>query len=310
MAELDGFGSVAVVSPGGTLRAQFVPDANMVCASLTHRGDELLHTGDGVRAYAERGATMGIPLLHPWANRLAGPGYEAAGRRVALPEPERHYPTDPNGLPIHGVLPGLLRWEVLDPDPAGEPRERLSARLDYGGRALLELFPYPHELRLEITAADDRLTLTTTLRPTGDAEVPVSFGYHPYLVVPGAPRDRWRVTLGATERLVADARMLPTGGREPLTERSFLLGDMSWDDGLAGLAQPARFTVAAAERELGVDFEAGYRFAQVYAPPGRDLICFEPMTAPANALVDGRDLPVVAPGEEHEAAFTVTVHDN
>ena len=74
MTSVDGFATVGIVSEGGALEARFVPDANMLCHSLTHSGDELLHAGRGVEAYAARGKTMGIPLLHPWANRLVATG--------------------------------------------------------------------------------------------------------------------------------------------------------------------------------------------------------------------------------------------
>ncbi|MGP8241569.1 MAG: aldose 1-epimerase, partial [Solirubrobacteraceae bacterium] len=67
------------------LDATFVPGAGMVCCSLRHRGEELLAQNAGVDAYAKRGKTMGIPLLYPWANRLAGFDYTAAGRTVTVP---------------------------------------------------------------------------------------------------------------------------------------------------------------------------------------------------------------------------------
>jgi galactose mutarotase-like enzyme len=38
------------------------------------------------------------------------------------------------------------------------------------------------------------------------------------------------------------------------------------------------------------------------------LIDFEPMTAPTNALVDaGPELTLLAPGDSHRAAFSITV---
>jgi aldose 1-epimerase len=47
--------------------------------------------------------------------------------------------------------------------------------------------------------------------------------------------------------------------------------------------------------------------AQVWAPAADDVIAFEPMTAPTNALVDaGRDLPVGA-GESYSATFAITL---
>ena len=62
------------------LEASFVPGAGMLCSSLRHRGEELLAQNAGVAAYACDGATMGVPLLYPWANRLAEFGYELSGR--------------------------------------------------------------------------------------------------------------------------------------------------------------------------------------------------------------------------------------
>ena len=101
----------------------------MVCSSLRYLGAEYLHQGAGVGAYARDGMTMGIPLLHPWANRLNGFRYQVAGKEVVLPRGENLIPLDDVGLPIHGAMPALMRWEVtrLSPrrayrhDSAGPP---------------------------------------------------------------------------------------------------------------------------------------------------------------------------------------------
>jgi aldose 1-epimerase len=307
MAAVDGFATVGIVSGGGAVQAHFVPDANMLCHSLTRRGVELLHAGHGVAAYAQRGKTMGIPLLHPWANRLSRPGYAASGHEVTLPPPEGRYALDPNGLPIHGALPGLLRWQLAETGA----RDRISAHLDWSAPELMELFPFAHELRVDAVAGDAGLELVTTLRATGADAVPVSFGYHPYLRPPGdAARADWQVSLGASERLVLDERMIPTGATEPLEPRRFALDSLSWDDGLAGLTSPPEFSVSAGAQTITVTFDDGYGYAQVFAPAGQDFICFEPMTAPTNALVDGHALTLVAPGEEYRAAFSIAVSDN
>ena len=307
MASVDGFASVGIVSPGGTIRAQFVPAANMVCHSLTYGGEQLLHTGHGVEAYARHGKTMGIPLLHPWANRLGEPAYAAAGKQVTLPASGGRFARDPNGLPIHGALPGLLRWE---PAETGA-EDRISARLDWRSPELMELFPFAHELRLDVLAGDAGLELVTTLRPTGEDTVPVSFGYHPYLRPPGdAPRQDWEVSLGASQRLVLDEKMLPTGQTEPLASRQFRLDGQSWDDGLAGLAAPPEFSVSAGTGTLTVTFDEGFPYAQVFAPEGQEFICFEPMTAPTDALRSGAGLGLVEPGDEYRTAFSIAVSDN
>jgi aldose 1-epimerase len=296
--------TVTISSPTRETEAEFVPRANMVCCSLRHRGAELLDSAHGLQAYAERGKTMGIPLLYPWANRLAEPSYQVGETIVRLPPPDQRYATDPNGLPIHGALPDHLRWQTDD----GSPRDRLSARLGSDAPALRELFGFEHELELQAQVAPGTLTLTTTLRATGSQSVPVAFGFHPYLTIPGTPRGRWQVTLGASERLVLDDHMIPTGRREPLAEREFTLGEQSWDDGLAGLdPESPRFSVSDGETTVTVTFEEGFGYAQVYAPPAHDYICFEPMTAPTNALRSGEGLTLVAPGGEYRTRWSVSV---
>jgi galactose mutarotase-like enzyme len=287
----------------GPIEADFVPSANMVCCSLRHRGRELLAFPHGLEDYATRGKTMGIPLLYPWANRLAAGGYTAAGRTVNLADASDRLSSDPNGLPMHGALPDLLAWEVVA--VAGD---RVTARLDWSAPDLLELFPFVHQVTLEAVAGGDRLTLTTIVTATGDDQVPVAFGFHPFLTL-GPERESWEVELGASRRMTLDALMIPTGARTPLAPTSFTLGRQSWDDALDGITAPAVFSVADGELRLTVTFGKGFPFAQVYAPPGGDFICFEPMTAPANSLRSGDGLRVLAPGGAHRAVFSVAVEE-
>ena len=201
----DGFSSIILASADGSTTAEFVPAANMLGCSFVVDGDELLDRRRGARAYAEQGKTMGIPLLYPWANRLEGFGYRAAGKEVTLSTEDARIPRDGNGLPIHGVLPGLLRWEA-DRSGAGDA---LTAGLAWSSDELLGLFPFAHEVRVEATVGRGELTIATTVTAGDDGPVPVSFGYHPYTRVPGAARDDWQVTLGASKQIVLDGELDP-----------------------------------------------------------------------------------------------------
>lgn len=60
-------------SPCGRLEATFVPKAGMLGCSLRHDGGQLLAQRASLAEYVETGRATGIPLLHPWANRLASP---------------------------------------------------------------------------------------------------------------------------------------------------------------------------------------------------------------------------------------------
>ena len=287
----------------GPLTAVFVRDVGMICASLTHDGEELLGQRKGLDAYAATGSTMGVPLLHPWANRLGGLSYTAAGTDVAIDPQSPRVRTDANGLPIHGLVNASPHWEVVE---AGDAR--LVARLDFAAHAdLVAAFPFPHVLFIEAGLSDGALALATTVEATGNVPVPLSFGYHPYLVLPGVPREDWQVTVPLTERLVLDERMIPTGEMERVEPFDGRLGERTFDDGYAGARAGTTFALAGGGRRIELELVAGYAFAQVYAPSSEDAVCFEPMTAPTDALRSGTGLELVEPGDSRTAAFAIRV---
>jgi aldose 1-epimerase len=272
--------------------------------SLRHRGKELLGHPVSVGVYERTGEPTAIALLHPWANRLASPEYEIAGRRVRLDMSAPNVHTDPSGLPIHGLVAASRHWEVIE-----QQRSRLRARLDYAAWPELAAgFPFRHEMLLTAELLDDRLDLDTELVPTGDEPVPVAFGFHPYVRLPGLDRKRWLVELPVTRRMVLDERMLPTGESEPVRFRPEPLGDRTFDDAFDCLADPPEFAIAGAGRRLSVRFIQGYRFAQVYAPPEADFISFEPMTAPLDPFADPRTL-LAQPGSSYRARYAIIVKE-
>jgi aldose 1-epimerase len=290
------------------LRVAFAPDANMILHSLTLGDRELLATRGGLADYVESGSTMGVPLLHPWANRLGGYRYAAAGTEVVLDPDSALMKRDPGGLPIHGALPSLSSWDVLEEATDGEAAS-LRARLDWDREhPAFELFPFPHRLEYGARVMGSSIEIAITLEPTADAAVPVSFGFHPYLRIPGDTRVGAQMTLPVARRIVHDTSMIPTGETEPCEGGLRQLGETVWDDGFSELTKPTRFLLANQGSEVSVAFLRGYRFAQVFAPPGSDFVCFEPMTAPANALVaGGPNLPIVEPGGRYETAFAIAV---
>ena len=294
-------------SPAG-LEAAFAPGVGMIGCSLRHEGEELLGQRGGLAKYADTGSTMGIPLLHPWANRLDGREYEVEGVAVRLDPDRSPVRLDPNGLPIHGLVTASRYWEVTGAD-ADADAATLSARLPFADHPeLLAGFPFPHELLVEVRLTGDVLALRTTLRPAGEVAVPVAFGYHPYLRLPGKPREAWEVTLPVRSHAELDDRGIPTGAAEDVSPPPGPLGDRIYDDLYPRLDDEPVFALEGAGRRLEVRFEEGYPVAQVYAPEGQAFICFEPMTAPTDALArGGRELPLAEPGSEFTARFSIAV---
>jgi aldose 1-epimerase len=283
----------------GTTEASFLPDLGMLGVSLRQGGEEVLALPGGLDAYRS-GHVTGLPLLAPWANRLGGRRYEIAGVAVDLTHVDLH--DDGTGLPIHGTMTAQHGWKI-----ASTTASSLEARFDYGARPdLLRAFPFPHELVLDIEVADRRLQMATTIRATGTERVPISFGWHPYFVLPGSRGDTL-LRLPACEHRLLDPRGLPTGRTEPQPEAARPLGDRSFDD-LYALGDDRRLALEGAGRRVVVEMGDGYPFAQVYSPAEAPFGCLEAMTAPTNALVTG-DCPLVDPGHEFTARFSITLGD-
>jgi aldose 1-epimerase len=290
-----------VVLRAGDLEATWVPAAGMVGASLRHRGDELLGQRGGLEAYVERGSTFGIPLLHPWANRLGADRFAVGDREVHLPPGAAPVRREEHGLPIHGLLAASRAWRVTAAEHGA-----LTARLAFGGD-LLELFPFPHELVVAVALDERGLEVSTSVEAVA-GPVPIAFGWHPYLAPPGAARADWVLELPARRRLATDDRGLPTGASEPVGAERAPLGDRTFDDGYDQLAAPV-LALEAGGRRIAVTLGDGYRVTQVFAPANQDLVALEPMTAPTDALRTGRAVRWAAAGEAVTATFRLDVED-
>jgi galactose mutarotase-like enzyme len=269
----------------GDLQAAFLPGDAMRGVSLRHCGEELL--------------ARDIPFLHPWANRLAAWSYDVGNTHVRV-APDA--PTDRNGLPIHGTVAGVpfalthasaqrCRGEL---DAAREPR-------------LMASFPFPHTVAIDVRVGASTLTITTSLRATGAVAVPVSFGFHPYFRLPGTARAHWRLRLPPRDHVALDDRQLPVASQdpEPEPEADAPIDRRTFDDHYV-LGADRRFELADRRRRVTVSFGPAFDRAQVYAPPGGEFACIEPMTAAVNALVDG-SAAVLAPGGHLEATWEITV---
>lgn len=258
--------------------------------SLRHDGEELL--ADVTAHVPDRPWARGIPLLHPWANRLGGFTYAFDGVQVQL-DPADLY-LEEHGLPLHGLRSAVVNWELTE-----QTDTRLTAVREVEHRA----FPFAHRIAITAELAGPTLTIATTVT-AGERPVPIAFGFHPFFRLPGIPRADWEITLPVAERIVVDDHLVPTGERVPAGGLDGPLGQRTFDDGYT-FSGAGPFVLEGGGRRIAVAFEEGFGYAQVFAPAIADVVCFEPMTAPADAL---RHEPVsVASGDTFIGRFSVTI---
>jgi galactose mutarotase-like enzyme len=290
-------GTPALTLTSGDLVATFLPDLGMTGVSLQYRGAEHLALPGGLPAL-RAGATLGLPLLAPWANRLATRQYRAG--RVGVDLSGLELKTDDHGLPMHGLLVGKPGWRI----------ERRATRGDTAWfRAAIEVdaraFPFPHRLEVQVSAHDARLKVGTTVIPTGRRPVPVAFGWHPYLRLPTTGRSTWRLRLPTRHHLALDEHGIPTGASNPEPAEAAPIGRRSFDD-LYRFGRQRRLALEADGVAIELHCAENYPFAQVWVPPGRPFAALEPMAAPTNALVAGTT-PFAPCGEAVTATFALTI---
>ncbi len=294
--------TVTLRDPSSPLTATYVPNAGMIATSLSDGGVELLGQRRGLQAYVSNHRTMGIPILYPWANRLSSNGYGVDGAVVTLTPGTGGVRTDEHGVPIHGTLAAYPDWTVT-----AALESQLTAELDFAARpGLLASFPFPHYLELDVTLENRTLTVKTTVTATTGARVPLCFGFHPYLQVPGVPRAQWQIETPAMRFLPVNAWGIPTGATEAHDATTETLGDKVLDDGYDEVTDGSVFAVSGGNRRIEVHFDKGFTAAQVFAPGNDDVVCFEPMAAPTDSLRRG-GYRVASPGESAVAQFRIKV---
>ncbi|MFD2092515.1 aldose epimerase family protein [Blastococcus deserti] len=245
-------------------------------------------------------------VLLPWPNRVRNGRWRWEDRDLQL---DVQSPEQPNAL--HGLV-CWQPWSLIEGD--GSDRTATVA-------TTVEPHPgYPFRLAgaVDYALAPDHLSVTVRVRNLGTEPAPLGAGMHPYLSV-GAASDgdleQAELHLPVRTALELDGG-LPTGGRRPVDGAVGRIGDRSFDDAFTDLVRDddgwarTRLRGPAGELELAVD--GTWPWLQVFSgdqlPAGRRRrsLAVEPMTCPPNALADGVDLLVLAPGDEWAGTWALS----
>jgi galactose mutarotase-like enzyme len=300
----DGHDRVVLVSDDG-VEAAFLPTVGMVCVSLTLDGVELLATRHGVAGYLQRGSTFGIPLLAPWANRLAAVHQQVGDLAWDVRPGDPGVHADQWGQAIHGLVPGAGGW--TEPDiGARDGSAYLSAAWTFDDSSdRFRSFPFPFRLYVDVTLTGRILRFATGLEPTSELAVPVAFGWHPWFEFPDVPRGEWVLQTPFVRRAVLSDQAIPTGEVVDDQPPSGPLGSAFLDDVFLDVADGAEVGVRAGPRGVTVRYVSGFPVGVVFAPLDADVVCVEPMTAPTDPFAGRFPLRLAQPGERFDTVFEV-----
>ena len=263
----------------------------------------------------------GIPFLAPWANRLDEAAFWANGKKYTFNLDLGNVRPGQQNHPIHGFLTAASQWEVLEAKADGGSAW-VTSRLDfYRYPEFMAQWPFAQVIEMTYRLKDGILEVHNELHNLSAESMPVAIGFHPYFQVNDAPRDEWTFGIAARTEWMLAKDLIPTGKTRPIEdflpkpEGGTLKGlslDHVFGDLIRDSAGKATMWVQGKSEKIEVIFGPNYRVVVVYSPggPGRDFICFEPMTGITDALNLAhrelyKDLQAVPPGHRWQESFWV-----
>ena len=303
---VDGIETVRLADAAAQVDVAIAPCVGNMAYEMKVRGRNILwFPFDGPSGLRGRPSLCAVPFLGPWANRIDGEAYLVNGRMYQLNPALGNLRRDANQRPIHGLLNFSPLWKVIA-QTADESAASVSSRLEFWKFPdLMAQFPFAHTVTMTYRLSNGVLEVETAIVNLSVDPLPVAVGYHPYFRLHDAPRDAWKVHLAAREQMLLNEYLIPTGETHPNTFADpYPLQGAQLDDVFGALDAPAKFWVEGQKERITVTYGPKYPVAVVYAPAGRDFICFEPMSAPTNAFNMDRQQSL-APGDTWKESFWI-----
>jgi aldose 1-epimerase len=258
---------------------------------------------------------LGNPFLAPWANRIDGETYYANSRQYRLNPALANYRTDGFHQPIHGLVAYTSAWRLVCLC-ADENGATATSQLEFWRYPeWMAQFPFAHTLTMTYRLSEGAVEVITQVENLSEEPMPLSLGFHPYFRVNDSERDTWRVHLPVRSHVELSPTLVPTGRLAPSPyARPQSLEGIQLDDVFTGLEANAdgltEFVLEGAAERVRVLFGSQYKVAVVYAPAGKDFVCFEPMTGPTNVFNLAHrghwpELPTIAPGGTWQESFWI-----
>jgi aldose 1-epimerase len=309
---VDGFEVIQLSDSPHQTQVSVVPALGNNAYDMRVHGKPVLYSPyETLTEFKAKPALLGVPLLAPWANRLDQEGYFANGKHYLLNPGLGNIRYDGNHQPIHGLVAFSSDWQVVQIRSDNEGAE-VESRLEcWKHPDWMAQFPFAHTIEMIHRLSNGVLEVRTVIQNLSNDPMPVSVAFHPYYQITDAPRDQWHVHVAAKSHYTLSNKLIPTGETQPASlPDSMELAGHSLDDVYGSVADTDEFWVQGKDQKISIRFGPKYKVAVVYAPPGRNFICFEPMSGPTNAFNLQQtglyhDLQSIPPGQKWQESFWI-----
>ncbi|MBW7890646.1 MAG: aldose 1-epimerase [Chitinophagaceae bacterium] len=295
----DGFNQVILKDVSAQTAVAVIPDCGAMLRSfIVKEGYKLVNVIDGFSSREEYDTKV-IERGFKGLKLSPFPGRIPEGRYDFNNQVYRINPSLQKGVVIHGLLYNRP-FEIIQ-ERITDEGAHISILHKYAGDDAG--YPFPYDCRVEYSLRrKNTLSITTTVKNTGNSILPVADGWHPYFSFGGKVDDlELQFCAGDVlefEHLVPTGKILqnnsffsPERIDKAVLDNSFVL-DFSKPQPMCVL----RDTSSGWQLEFYPD--KSYPYLQIYIPPHRNSIAIENLSAPPNAFNNGIGLITLAPGEE------------
>ena len=304
----------------GKAVAEIVPELGNNCyVYRVSDGNHWFHLIDSppdLITLEQRPTAFGNPILFPFPNRIRDGKWRFEGKTYQF-DKQPESPTT-----IHGLL--LNCPYNVDKHTADENGATLVCSLNSQDFPdIRRQYPFPFIIEITYTIRDAVLTMDVMIRNTGNSNMPMGFGIHPYFstnLSGKADASKALISVPANKYWELDDVLVPTGLQKDVSgtldlragqpfgklKLDHVFTDVIMDNGVS------RCIIENQDTGHGMVMESDSVFRElvVYTPPGRDAICFEPYTCPTDAInLQTKGIPagiiVLSPDETFSAKVRI-----
>jgi len=201
---------------------------------------------------------------------------------------------------IHGLIYNALftikKYEAND--------EKALVHLSYEYNNKNEGFPFSYttEVIYKLTA-NNNLSIQTIVTNSGDSDMPLNDGWHPYFKL-GETVNDLRVELNSNSMLEFDSRLLPSGKIVPYEKFETMNPFENTElDNCFVLKDHSSPSCILRDNNSGIEFtitaDSFYPYLQVYTPPHRKSIAVENLSSAPDSFNNRIGLIIAKPNEQY-----------
>jgi galactose mutarotase-like enzyme len=274
--------TVTLADPAAGSRILVAPSRGGMVTRFSVGDRPVMFLDDATLIDPTKNVRGGNPVLFPSPGPLAGDRFTWGGKSGSMKQ--------------HGFA-RQRAWSVV---AAAERAATLELASDDGTRTA---YPWDFVARIRYAIKGTRLSVETTIENRSKDPMPFALGFHPYFCVPDGEKAQARITTDATRAFDnVTKETIDLGGPIDLTAKEV---DLHLVD-----HRPHESTLQlGGGRSVIVAADPAFRRWVVWTLAGKDFVCLEPWTAPANALnagAESEDLIVLAPNESRTLAIAIT----